>query len=242
MNFKTFYRTNRLRVWVIAFSSLMQPFVLIAAAYLNMLEINTLRDHNKKAWLIIVLASLLGYLLSNFFDMVYNYLLATHIREFNQQLRGKILRHLYDEKRTYQVAEVENQLTNDLNMVNDQYFNLLPTICNFLGYIIFSVIALLTINWTLLVITLLTVLCSIFLPKLIDKPIQKAMENVSLKNSQYLDLIEKWLSGITELQRYAAGEHLMKVMHVGAKKLEEAKLNQTAKQQVLSIITGSIRK
>ena len=240
MNFKTFYRTNRLRVWVIAFSSLMQPFVLIAAAYLNMLEINTLRDHNKKAWLIILLASLLGYLLSNFFDMVSNYLLATHIREFNQQLRGKILRHLYDEKRTYQVAEVENQLTNDLNMVNDQYFNLLPTICNFLGYIIFSVIALLTINWTLLVITLLTVLCSIFLPKLIDKPIQKAMENVSLKNSQYLDLIEKWLSGITELQRYAAGEHLMKVMHVGAKKLEEAKLNQTAKQQVLSIITGSI--
>lgn len=55
MNFKTFYRTNRLRMWVIAFSSLMQPFVLIAAAYLNMLEINTLRDHNKKAWLIIVL-------------------------------------------------------------------------------------------------------------------------------------------------------------------------------------------
>lgn len=89
MNFKTFYRTNRLRVWVIAFSSLMQPFVLIAAAYLNMLEINTLRDHNKKAWLIIVLASLLGYLLSNFFDMVSNYLLATHIREFNQQLRGQ---------------------------------------------------------------------------------------------------------------------------------------------------------
>ncbi|BDR61131.1 ATP-binding cassette domain-containing protein [Lactobacillus xylocopicola] len=240
MNFKTFYRTSPLRIWLIVISSILQPFILITTSYLNMLQISALRNHNQKAWLTIIIVSLLAYLSSYFCDMSASYLLATHMREFNQQLREKVLRHLYDEKRNYQVTEVENQLTNDLNMVNDQYFNLLPTICVFLGYIIFSVIALLTINWTLLLITLLTVLISMLLPKLIDKPIQRAMENVSIKNRQYLDLVEKWLGGIAELQRYAAGDHLMSVMHLGAKRLEEAKLRQNAKQQILSIITGSI--
>lgn len=239
MNLKSFYQTNRLRFVLIIFLSLMNPVAIITASYLNMWQLTALHTHDSRAWLVILLVTLLAYLLSYFFDMGSDNLLARQVQEFNGRLRKKIVNHVCRDQRDYQVSEVENRLTNDLNTVNDQYFNLIPLICNFTGYTAFTAIALLTMHWSLLFLTLVSIAVSILLPKVMDKPIQKATEKLSSQNKQYLDLIEKWLSGIAELERYLAGEKLFNVMHKGAKDLERANLNLTKKQQILAIITGS---
>ena len=220
--------------------SLLQPFVLIGASYLNMWEFTALRQHDGQAWLLIITFTTLAYLLSYAFDWSSEYLLTRKVQEFNHTLRSKIVSHVYHDRKNYQTSQVKNRLTNDLNTVNNQSFNLIPVICNFLGYILFSVIALLTMHWSLLLLILISVAVSLILPKIIEKPLQRATENVSHQNRQYLDLIEKWLSGIAELELYLAGDKLTSVMHKGARNLEKANLKQTQEQQILSIITNGV--
>ncbi|WP_294836886.1 ABC transporter transmembrane domain-containing protein [uncultured Lactobacillus sp.] len=90
-------------------------------------------------------------------------------------------------------SQVKNRLTNDLNTVDNQSFNLIPVICNFLGYILFSVIALLTMHWSLLLLILISVAVSLILPKIIEKPLQKATEKVSHQNRQYFKIDNIWI-------------------------------------------------
>ena len=240
MTFKNFFHTNRIRFIFIVLFSFLQPFVLIGASYLNMWEFTALRQHDGQAWLLIIAFTTLAYLSSYAFDWGSEYLLTRQVQEFNHTLRSKIVSHVYHDRKNYQTSQVKNRLTNDLNTVNNQSFNLIPVICNFLGYILFSVIALLTMHWSLLLLILISVAVSLILPKIIEKPLQRATEKVSHQNRQYLDLIEKWLSGIAELERYLAGDKLTSVMHKGARDLEKANLKQTQEQQVLSIITNGV--
>ena len=240
MTFKNFFHTNQIRFIFIVLFSFLQPFVLIGASYLNMWEFTALRQHDGQAWLLIITFTTLAYLSSYAFDWGSEYLLVRQVQEFNRTLRSKIVSHVYHDRKNYQTSQVKNRLTNDLNTVNNQSFNLIPVICNFLGYILFSVIALLTMHWSLLLLILISVAVSIVLPKIIEKPLQKATEKVSHQNRQYLDLIEKWLSGIAELERYLAGDKLTSVMHKGAQDLEKANLKQTQEQQILSIITNGV--
>ena len=240
MTFKNFFHTNRIRLIFIILLSFLQPFVLIGASYLNMWEITALRQHNSQAWLLIIIFTTLAYLLSYAFDWGSEYLLTRQVQEFNHILRSKIVSHVYHDDKNYQASQVKNRLTNDLNTVNNQSFNLIPVICNFLGYVIFSVIALLTMHWSLLLLILISVAVSLILPKIVEKPLQRATAKVSHQNGQYMDLIEKWLSGIAELERSLAGDKLTHVMHKGARDLEKANLKQIKEQQVLSIISNSV--
>ena len=87
MNLKTFYQTNRLRFVLIIFLSLMNPVAIITASYLNMWQLTALHTHDARAWLVILLDTLLAYLLSYFFEMGSENLLARQVQELNGELR-----------------------------------------------------------------------------------------------------------------------------------------------------------
>ena len=67
---------------------------------------------------------------------------------------------------------------------------------------------------------------------------EKATTNVSVQNKHYLDVLEKWFSGVEELRRYFAGAKLFQVQSQAANKIEKAHVHQTGTQQELVVING----
>ncbi len=104
--------------------------------------------------------------------------------------------------------------------------------------LITSLIALLTIHWSIFALSLVVDTVSYFLPKLISKKIEKATINVSDKNKEYLAILSKWFSGLSELKRYFAGNKLLEVQSKASRRLEKANINQTIQEQILSILNG----
>ncbi|EEQ25340.1 ABC transporter, ATP-binding protein [Lactobacillus gasseri 202-4] len=94
------------------------------------------------------------------------------------------------------------------------------------------------LNWILLLTICLIVAITLVLPKLIEKPLQKANQLISDNNQVYLDTLNDWLQGLEQLRQFAAGAKLFSVSQLASKKLEDANVKQTTYTKLLNAITG----
>lgn len=78
------------------------------------------------------------------------------------------------------------------------------------------------------------------LPKLTEKPLQKATELISDSNQKYLDTLNDWLSGLDQLQQFLSGAKLFSVIEKTSKKLEDANVKQTAYIKLLNAVNGIV--
>lgn len=76
------------------------------------------------------------------------------------------------------------------------------------------------------------------MPKLIEKPLQKANKLISTSNEIYLDTLNDWLRGLDQLRQFAAGAKLFSVTQNASKKLEDATVKQTTYTKLLNAING----
>lgn len=104
--------------------------------------------------------------------------------------------------------------------------------------IISIIIYLIMLNWILLLTICLIVAITLVLPKLIEKPLQKANQLISDNNQVYLDTLNDWLQGLEQLRQFAAGAKLFSVSQLASKKLEDANVKQTTYTKLLNAITG----
>ncbi|WP_035435634.1 ABC transporter ATP-binding protein, partial [Lactobacillus gasseri] len=100
------------------------------------------------------------------------------------------------------------------------------------------IIYLIMLNWILLLTICLIVAITLVLPKLIEKPLQKANQLISDNNQVYLDTLNDWLQGLEQLRQFAAGAKLFSVSQLASKKLEDANVKQTTYTKLLNAITG----
>src|SRR5699024_12773550 len=96
------------------------------------------------------------------------------------------------------------------------------------------------LNWVLLITICIIVAISLALPKLIEKPLQKANKLISTSNEIYLDTLNDWLRGLDQLRQFAAGAKLFSVTQNASKKLEDATVKQTTYTKLLNAINGKI--
>lgn len=169
-----------------------------------------------------------------------DYLAKKQVQEYNHVVRSKIISHYYFDNKNHPVSGIQNRLTTDLKNINTSYFMKGFYCIQQACYILFVVIALVSINWSLLVVTIISVIISIYLPKIVEKPMQKAFSNISDTNKKYLDVAGKWLIGLNVLQRYLAGEKLFHVMDDAAKELQDSNVKQTKVNQELAVIDSLI--
>ncbi|MBA1393585.1 ABC transporter ATP-binding protein, partial [Lactobacillus sp. XV13L] len=151
-----------------------------------------------------------------------------------------IVDHLCYTKQEYSIAQVQNFLTNDLVQGEENYLDAFFDLVGGLGYVVSALVLLFTIHWTMLVVISVMVIISLLLPKLIEKPLQRAMMGISDSNKKYLDTIRKWLTGIDELQRYFSGGHLFAVLSKSSQKLEQANVKEVQVNQCLSFVNEVI--
>ena len=95
---------------------------------------------------------------------------------------------------------------------------------------------LLTFQWSLLIACLILAAVQIFLPKLLDKPLQKATQKVSLANKEYLKILGDWLIGLSEIRRFEANEKLFKTVARFSGRLEAANVQKQKIDQELDYL------
>ena len=101
----------------------------------------------------------LGYV----FIYISQYLITYQAQDLNNSVRDKIVKHYFYDGKKHQVSEMQNRLTNDLQMVNENYvgaiFNLLyGSVMIVSNYHIFNYVKLDLVTNNLLIVAITLVL------------------------------------------------------------------------------------
>lgn len=129
---------------------------------------------------------------------------------------------------------MQNRLTNDFKLFISQFADPIIEILICSADLVFSIYVVLTFNvWLLSVIIILAVIM-LFLPNLLTRKLEQATVAVSSTNQQYLDVIEKWLSGLAILQRYKVKNKLLNVLTKSSSNLESSTINEEKRETQLS--------
>lgn len=238
MSFKGFVNTNRLRFFVITFLSILSGISGILAGYIQMYWLTYIKEKN---WTEVAITTGLMALCWFFAQSVIyfvQYLNNIQEEEYFKKLRDQIAKHYFEDGKLHKVSDFQNRLTNDFEIVKNNFFEWYVIVPFYGSMLIASLVALISIHWSIFILSLIIDLISYFLPKLIDKKLEKATIKVSQRNNEYLMTLSHWFSGLNELRRYFAGAKLLEVQNVSAKKLEKANVNQVVQQQLLTILNG----
>ena len=240
MKIKALYQTNPLCFIFAVISYILIPLTAIGQSYVLMYEITALSKRQFLPWVWLTIFEVIILGIGGLGQSFAIYLATKQIQEYNHKVRSDIIKHYYYDGQDHQVAAMQNRLVTDIKNTNDNYLMKVFNSIQMVGYILFSVIVLLLIHWSLLLVTIVLVGISIYLPKLLEKKMQSAFSDISDSTKKYLDVIGKWLIGLNVLQRYLAGGKLFKVMNDSAKEVEAAKVRQTKTNQQLAVMNGLV--
>lgn len=202
---------------------------------------NEVKNANGGKFVLYLTLMLAMVIMSYMLKYVAQYLYSKYEQKYIHSLREKITGNYYsDFGDNHSVSEMQNSLTNDLNILTETVLDPLFKIVSFVLDIVFSVAVVLTFNIYLLGLILFLAVLLLLLPKLISRPLQVLTNNVSKKNQFYIDLIQKWLSGLAVLQRYHAKNKLLSVLSGGALSLESSKVNKDKATARVSILSASL--
>ena len=238
MNFRELIKINPVRFWLFVIITVLTPITLIGNTALVQLETTIVLSRNLRNFIIISAISLVVAALGYVFIYISQYLITYQAQDLNNSVRDKIVKHYFYDGKKHQVSEMQNRLTNDLQMVNENYVGAIFNLLYGSVMIVSIIIYLIMLNWILLLTICLIVAITLILPKLIEKPLQKANQLISDSNQVYLDTLNDWLAGLEQLRQFAAGAKLFSVSKLASKKLEDANVKQTTYTKLLNAITG----
>ena len=133
MNFRELIKIKPARFWLFVVITVLTPIAIIGNTALVQLETTIVLSRNLRNFVIISAISLVVAALSYVFINVSQYLITYQAQDLNNSVRDKIVKHYFYDGKKHQVPEMQNRLTNDLQMVNENYigaiFNLLYGSC-----------------------------------------------------------------------------------------------------------------
>lgn len=202
---------------------------------------DALKKNNLVLFLLIIGINFIADALGGTFKSTANYFFEKQEQEYYHSVRHSITKYFYHQSEDKaKVSHVQNRLTNDLNMLGENYLAPYFKIFACGLDILLSVIIVFTYSWILLLLIIILAVVMLFLPELLSEPLQKATLKVSEKNQSYLDIIEKWFKGLAVLQRYNVKKKLYNVISDGGENLERANINRSKKVNFVNALNQVI--
>ena len=181
-------------------------------------------------------ALLMSFILGEIgFDFCYKQLRAVFVARCTGQLKQdifqRILEQSYVDYRKLPQGEYIAKYASTADAIKDKLFRWLPLFWSMLFHIVLVSVALFLLNWRIALITIALLTTPLYVPKLIEKRLQKAQEDYIKSVERTLSKINDWLAGfeiiknfsverkITEKFRQANGdstEKLLRDMRLGA--------------------------
>lgn len=200
ISIKNLLKLNPVRSGIIVFSCIISTLLTVFVRYNLTWQADALRQSNIQLFLILTLVSLGAYTLASTLNHFGNYfLLDKTIQRYSHNIRKKLLEKYDNDIVT---SKVQNDLINNIEVVENQYFGLLAALFENICLFLFSVLAILSINWIILVSTLFLAILLLKIPDLFKKIMQKRSIDTSTQTQIFLEKIANWVAGIDVLRRF----------------------------------------
>lgn len=236
MSWQDLFKFNPWKFSLVTFLQVSEGIGEVLFAYILTLQFDAIRSRNLSLFLIYVVVEFICY------TYVYvAFQLATIIWQRLQQqyfhlVRQEISDHYFEDGKHHRPSDVQNHLTNDFNLIHSDYFDSLGYIMSMVASVASVAISLLSFQWSLLVACLIFAAVQIYLPKLLDKRLQKAVSNVSVANKKYLKTLGDWLIGLSEIRRYCASHKFFNIVAQSSSELEQANVKKQKVDQELDYL------
>lgn len=208
----------------------------VGVAYILTLQFDAAKNRNINLFLTWTLLQLACYILVFLFYNLAGVVWQRVVQSYLHLIRQGITDHYFLDKAKHEVSAVQNRMTNDLKLLHEDYLNSFRYVSGMLASIVGVAFSLVTFQWSLLIACLILAAVQIYLPKLLDKPLQKATKKVSLANKKYLKTLGDWLIGLSEIRRYLASDKLFKTVAENSGRLESANIEKEKVDQELDYL------
>lgn len=157
----------------------------------------------RKVTLFIILLStmILGYLIHWITGYYTNILEEKLIQRENHDIRKKYIENQMSRalKTKLDPDNIINVVTNDILLFNQQYLKGFYKLFNCIFGIIFASIALISLHWSLFLLSIILTVLLMLLPKLVGKSLRTTTSNISNSNDELLKKLNDWTKGYSDL-------------------------------------------
>ena len=190
-------------------------------------------------------ALLIAFILCEvFFYFVYKRQSAKFVigctRNLKQDIFASIFSHSYVSYKEHPQGEYLSKYSNEADTIKDRRFNMLPMFWDILSKIIFVSVALFLLDWRIAIITILLLTTPLYIPKLIEKPLQKAQTESIKAVENALAKATDLLSGFEIIKNYSAEQKIISLFNSANDTAMDKCLQETKLDAVAQLITTLI--
>lgn len=219
MSFQKLIKTNLLLFIVIIVLELLFAAGSATSSYIIQFAYNQLVKNILIGFLIIIASSVFLSFVSYIFSSLATYLFSKQTQKYIHSIRHNLISKYFHDKAP-KVAEIENELNSNLQVLTKNYADKSLSIIQSCFLLVTSIGSLLLMNWMLTLLALILSVITLYIPRFTRQRASNATQKVVNRNSKYLLAIEEWFNGLEELRKYTAFNKLNLVMQEVSKNLE----------------------
>ena len=130
-------------------------------------------------------------------------------RNLKQDIFASIFSRSYVSYKEHPQGEYLSKYSNEADTIRDRRFNMLPMFWDILSKIIFVSVALFLLDWRIAIITIALLTTPLYIPKLIEKPLQKAQSETIKAVENALAKATDLLSGFEIIKNYSTEKKII---------------------------------
>jgi len=198
--------------------------------------INAIIAKKINLFMILIGSMILGYLLFWILGYSTNVLEEKLIQSENHRIRHAYIDNQIKLVPTKNIDPDDsiNLLTNDVLLYDQQYLKGFFKLFNCIFGITFASIALITLHWSLFLLSIVMTVCLMLLPKLVSARLQRTTKKISENNDSLLQVLNDWFKGSKDLLWNGALSQLWHQTNKSFSNLEDSYVDQKKAQQTAS--------
>ena len=237
MSFQKLIKTNLLLFIVIIVLELLFAAGSAISSYIIQFAYNQLVKNILLGFLLIIASSVFLSFISYILSSLATYLFSKQTQKYIHSIRHKLISEYYHDKAP-KVAEMENELNSNLQVLTKNYADQSLSIIQSGFLLVTSISSLLLMNWMLTLLAIILSVITLYIPRFTRQKASNATQKVASRNSKYLLVIEEWFNGLEELRKYTAFNQLDLVMQKVSQNLETSFVERKKVISVADFLNG----
>lgn len=237
MSFQKLIKTNLLLFIVIIVLELLFAAGSATSSYIIQFAYNQLVKNILLGFLLIIASSIFLSFVSYILSSLATYLFSKQTQKYIHSIRHKLISKYYHDKAP-KVAEMENELNSNLQVLTKNYADQSLSIIQSSFLLVMSISSLLLMNWMLTLLAIILSVITLYIPRFTRQKASNATQKVVSRNSKYLLAIEEWFNGLEELRKYTAFNQLDLVMQKVSQNLETSFVKRKKVISVADFLNG----
>lgn len=161
-------------------------------------------------------------------------------RSLKQDIFEHILYRSFVSYKEYSQGEYIAKYTNETDTIKERRFNMLPMFFDILSKIIIVSIALFLLDPRIAIITIVLLTTPLYIPKIIENPLQKAQKKSIQAVEETLSKVNDWLAGFEIIKNYSIEESILNRFRVVNDNAMDKSLKETQLDAVSQLISTLI--